>query len=267
MKKLKIGFLGPMGTFSHQAAVKILPGKNKLIPLLTIKQVFEKVNNQEIDLGIVPAENTIGGIVSETINCLVNYPLKVNGSFNMKIEHFLLGRTKNKKDIKIIKSHPQALEQSRAWLEKKLPKIELETTPSTIYPILENKDKNIGFIAPKIAAKIYNLNILAKNIEENKDNFTKFYLISLDNNKKLQKQLKANKTLILLAVYNRVGILRDILNVFTKENLNLTALHSIPSRAKPWDYLFFIEIQSLETKKALKAIQKYCPIIKVLGIT
>ena len=269
MKKLKIGFLGPMGTFSHQAAVKILSGKNRFIPLLTIKQVFEKVNNQELDLGVVPIENTTAGIVPETINCLINYPLKVNGSFNINIQHFLLGRTKNKKTLKIIKSHAQALEQSRVWLEKNLPQAKLETAPSTISPITEKTDKSIGFISSEIAAKIYNLNILAKNIQENKDNFTKFYLISNNINEKLQKQLKAKKTLILLSVYDRVGILRDILDVFAKEKLNLTAIHSIPSRVKPWDYLFFIEIQApfscLKIKKALKALQKYCLIIKLLG--
>ena len=271
MKKLKIGFLGPKGTFSHQAAIKILSEKNLFVSLPTIKQIFERVNNQEIDFGVVPVENTIGGIVSETINSLINYPLKVNGSFNVRIEHSLLSPTKNKRNIEIIKSHPQALEQCRGWLEKNLPKIKLETVPSTIFPILERKNKNIGFICSKIAAKVYNLNILAKNIEENRDNFTKFYLISSGIDKKLQKQLKAKKTLILLTVYNRVGILRDILDVFAKENLNLTAIHSIPSRVKPWDYLFFIEIQAplscLKIKKALKAIQKYCPVIKLLGTT
>ena len=268
-KKLKIGFLGPKGTFSHQAAIKILSEKNTFVSLPTIKQVFEKINDRELDLGVVPVENTIGGIVSETINSLINYPLKVNGSFDINIHHFLLSPLKNKRDIKIIKSHAQALDQCKSWLEKNLSKAKLETAPSTISPILERTDKNIGFICSEIAAKIYNLNILARNIEENKDNFTKFYLISSNIDKKLQKQLKAEKTLILLAVYNRIGILRDILNVFAKENLNLTALHSIPSRVKPWDYLFFIEIQApfccLKIKKALRAIQKYCPIIKPLG--
>jgi len=110
-KKLKIGFLGPKGTFSHQAAISIFSKKTKLVPLGTIKEIFEKVNSQDIDLGVVPAENTIGGIVSETINCLAEYPLKTSGSFNIAVHHCLLARMKDKKKIKIVKTHTQALSQ------------------------------------------------------------------------------------------------------------------------------------------------------------
>ncbi|MCK4782042.1 prephenate dehydrogenase/arogenate dehydrogenase family protein [Candidatus Parcubacteria bacterium] len=269
--KIKIGFLGPKGTFSHQAVRKVFPQKSKFITLGTIKEIFEKVNSQEIDLGIAPAENTIGGIVSETINCLAEYPLKISGSFNIAVHHCFLARTKNKKEIKTVKTHPQALSQCRDWLARNLPRVKLETSSSTTAPILENQDKEVGFIAGEIAAKEYGLNILAKNIEDSKDNFTKFYLITPDINKKFQKKLKAEKTLLLLAVYNRVGILRDILDVFAQNNLNLTSLHSIPSHLRPWDYFFFLEADVSypcpEIKKTIKQIEKYCSIIRVIGVS
>ena len=270
-KQIKIGFLGPSGTFSHQAAMQIFSRNSKFIPLPTIKEIFEQVHNQEIDLGVVPAENTIGGIVSETINCLINYPLKVSGSLNVSIHHCLLARTKNKRDIKVVKSHPQALCQCKNWLEKNLPKIKIETASSTTSPILKTTSKSIGFVCSKTAAKVYNLNILAKNIEGNKDNFTKFYLISPDINKEFQRQLKSKKTLILFAIYDRTGVLRDILNVFAEKNLNLTCLHSVPSLLQPWDYFFFLEVDvsypCLKIKKALKELEKYCSIIRVLGVS
>ena len=268
-KGLRIGFLGPKGTFTYRAALKIFSQDTKLIPFETVRDIFEAKNNQEIDLGITPAENTTGGVVFETINSLIEYPLKVSGSFNLRIRHYLLGRTKNKSRLKVVRTHQQALSQCKGWLRANLPKAKLESARSTIAPILETKDDTIGFIASKAAAKIYGLNILASNIEDSKDNFTKFYVITNDIDKEIQKKLKANKTLILYAVYDRVGILRDILDVFAKNNLNLTCLHSIPSRLKPWDYFFFQEVDSpypSETmKKTIKEIEKYCPIIKVIG--
>jgi chorismate mutase/prephenate dehydratase len=187
----------------------------------------------------------------------------------MAIHHCLLGRTKNKKIIKIVKTHPQALSQSRIWLEKNLSGVKLEVASSTTAAILENQDKSVAFVAGEIAAKEYGLDILAKNIEDNKDNFTKFYLISPDINKEFQKKLKAKKTLILFAVYDRIGILRDILDVFAKNNLNLTSLHSLPSRLRPWDYFFFLEVDILypcsKMKRIIKQLEEYCPIIRILG--
>ena len=269
-KRLKIGFLGPKATFSYQAATAFFVN-SKIIEFSTIKKVFNGINNHKIDLGIVPAENSISGIIPETINRLIEYPLKVTGSFDLPIHHCFLARTKNKKEIKIVKTHQQALSQCKDWIEKNLPRVKLETTSSTTAPILETKDKTIGFIASESAAKVYQLNILAKNIEDSKNNFTKFYLISNDINKALQEKLKAKKTLILFAVYDRVGILRDILDVFAKEKLNLTVLHSIPSQLKAWDYFFFLEADapypSLKIKRVIKKIEKYCPMIRVIGVS
>jgi len=267
----KVGFLGPKGTFSHQAILKIFTQKTQCVKAETITEIFEKVNSQEIDIGIAPIENTIGGIVSETINCLINYPVKVSGSFNMEIHQCLLARTKDKVDIKIIKSHPQALSQCKNWLTNNLPHAKTETTASTTAPILNTTDKTVGFIASEIAGKVYGLNILAKNIETTTNNLTKFYLILPDIDKLLQKKLGAAKTLILLAVYDRVGVLRDILNVFVKNNINLTALHSIPSLLRQWDYFFFLEIDtpypSTQTKIILQQLEQYCSMVRVLGIS
>jgi chorismate mutase/prephenate dehydratase len=268
-KKLKIGFLGPKGTFSHRAALEIFSEEYKFFLFSTIGEIFEAVNSKKINFGVVPAENTLGGIVSETINKLIKYPLKVTGSFNITIHHCLLARIKDKNRLKIIKSHEQALSQCRDWLEDNLPKVKLESTSSTTAPILENKSKDIGFIASSIAAQEYNLNILAKNIEANNDNITKFYIISKGINGKIKKKLNSKRTLILFAVKDRVGILRDILDIFAKNNLNLTSLHSIPSRLRPWDYFFFTEVQipiaSQKLKKVQKNLKKYCTMIRVIG--
>jgi len=250
----KVGYLGPKGTFSHQAALKI--SKN-FVAFESIRDIFEAVQNKKINFGLVPAENSLGGIVSETINNLINYNLKVSGSLNLKIHHCFLSKSKN---IKTIKSHVQAFSQCRNWLNKNYPKAKLESAPSTTACLI-NPEPSTGYIASEIASKIYNLKILYKNIEDSKNNITKFYLIS----KKLRKTEKAKRTLLLLAVKDRVGVLRDILDIFVKQNLNLSSLHSIPSRKKPWDYFFFVQVDSLEINKAAKQLNGLCQKIRILG--
>lgn len=271
---LKVGFLGPRATFSHQAALAVFSSGAKLIPFNEIKEIFEGVWQKEIDFGLVPAENTTAGIIPETINCLIEYPLKVTASYDLPIHQSLLSWGKSKTHLKIIKTNHQAFSQCRNWLEKNLPGVSFESSFSTTAPILEtleSKRKEIGFIANKMATKEYGLNILAENIEDSKDNITKFYLIAKDISKSITKKLKLKKTLFLLAVYDRVGVLRDILNVFADNNINLSSLHSIPSRLKPWDYFFFIQadipLTSQLLKKILPAIKKFCPIVRIIGLS
>lgn len=273
IKKASMGFLGPEGTFSWIAAKKISPQSFTLRPFLTIRDIFESINNFDIDFGVVPIENSIGGIVSETIYCLVDYPLYTLGSFKMPIHHCLLSKTKNLKEIEVVKSHPQALSQCRLWLRENLPSVLKVPTQSTVSPILEQKlKKTTGFIAPCIAGKIFSLNILAKNIEDNKNNFTKFLLVTRELNKDLLKKVTVDvkNTLLLFSVYDRPGILRDILSVFADKNINLSALHSIPSYSRPWDYLFFVEIEKpfapQEIKNILKELQRFCPFARIIGV-
>ncbi|MBT9149306.1 MAG: T-protein [Dehalococcoidia bacterium] len=270
-KSAKVGFLGPRGTFSNEVVNRIFSGQSKFIPLPTIKDVFEKVNKHEVHFGVVPIENSSTGIVSETMYNLINYPLKVNGSFNLHVHQCLLSRHKKKEDIKLVISHEQAFSQCKNWLEKNLPYAKKQSASSTIAPIIEKREENIGFIAPKIASEIYNLNVLNENIEDNKNNFTKFYVISNNTYKQFKKKLNTQKTIMLFTVYDRVGILRDILNVFSENKLNLTSLHSIPSQLGVWDYLFFIELESpyssIKTKKAIKELERYCALIRIIGVS
>lgn len=272
-ENLKIGFLGPKGTFSQQAALNVFPD-SKLLLFTEIKEVFKAVYQKEIDFGLVPAENTMAGIVSETINYLIEYPLKVTGSYDLAIHHCLLSWGKSKDDLKIIKTHYQAFSQCRNWLEKNLSKISFQSSQSTTLPILESlksKNKDLGFIASQLAAKEYNLNVLVKNIEDSKENITKFYIISENINKEIANKLKSKKTLILFAIYDRTGVLRDILNVFAENNINLSSLHSVPSKIRTWDYFFFTEadisLSSSILKKVLQEIKKFCPIVRIIGIS
>jgi len=270
LKKIA-GFLGPEGTFSWVAAEKFFPKNFFLKPLVNIKEIFKEILKKEISLGVVPIENSTAGLVSETVCSFIDYPVYALGSFEMPIHHSFASKGKQLKKIKIIKSHPQALSQCRKWLEKNLSQAVEELTQSTIAPVLEESSEITGFILPSLAAKKHGLNVLAENIEDSKKNFTKFFIIASSLKKSFFQKLnlKTKNTLLLISVYDRVGILRDILSVFADNNLNLTSLHSIPSRLKPWDYFFFLEVEvsinSEKIKKILKKLKEYCPLLRVIG--
>ncbi|MDP3052673.1 MAG: prephenate dehydratase [bacterium] len=270
-KNIKLAFLGPEGTYSHRAALDVFPNKTDLIACPTIAKIFEIINSGEFDFGIVPAENSSEGIIEETLDNLIDYPLSVLGSYNLDIHHCLLGRTDNFGKIKTIKSHFQPLAQCKNWLSKNFPQAILETTSSSTQAILSTNDLGTAFIASREAAKKYGLKILAENIEDKKSNTTQFYVLSKSVYPEISRQLKAKKTLILIAVYDRPGVLRDILNSFASREINLSKLHSRPSAVGRWNYYFFLEVEALpenkNLKEALKGIKKYCAVLRILGVS
>ena len=270
IKKAKIAFLGPEGTYSYQAAANIFP-KTALVSCPTITEIFEAINNNEVDFGLTPAENSSEGIIEETLDNLIDYPFSVVGSYNLAIHHCLLGRTGDLNKIRIIKSHLQPLTQCRNWLAKNFPRAVLESTSSSAQAILSTNDPAVAFVASREAAKKYGLKILAKNIEDKKHNATQFYLLAKSREPKISRRLKSGRTLILIAVYDRPGVLRDILNSFANRKINLTKLHSRPSAVGRWNYYFFLEIEGLpekeNLKEALKEIKKNCAVLRVLGVS
>jgi len=268
ISEYKVGFLGPEGTFSWEAAKKIFLKNNLLIPFENISDIFVAVAEKKINFSVVPIENRIGGLVSETINSFIDFPVFTIGSFKMPIHHFFASKEKCLKKIKIIKSHHQPLIQCSHWLKKNIPWVAQESFSSTVAPLKERLE-NVGFIVPYHIAKKYKLSILGKRIENAKDNFTQFLIIANQINNEIIKNFQSKNTLLLFSVYDKPGILRDILNVFADKNINLSALHSIHSYSLAWDYFFFIWVEkqyfSKEMKHCLKELEKYCPYIKLLG--
>lgn len=262
--------LGPKGTYSHLAAKQIFSSAANLVMLPTVMQVFKSVMDNEVKYGVVPAENSTQGIIQDTLDNLYDYPLNVVGSHKMAIRHCLLARTKDRQKITAIKSHMQPIAQCKDWLFVNFPNAKLIPEASSTGAILSTTEKSIAFIGNRESAEKYGLEILAENIEDNKNNTTDFYILSRNNNKQLSKQLKAKHTLLIITVYDRPGILRDVLNVFADRGLNLAKLHSRASRVKNWDYYFFLEVESLPDtalfKQALKEVNKYCSIVRVAGV-
>lgn len=268
-KQAKIAYLGPEGTYSHQVVTTAF-GKQiqQQIACDTVFAVFNSVLQGDTEFGIVPAENSLEGTVKGTLDYLADFSLVVVGSFAIPIHHQLASMEKDTDGIKTVVSHPQALAQCEEWLRAHLPHAKIVPTASTTAAMQHPKKKH-AYICSKNAANLYNLSILASSIHDNPHNTTRFYVIA---KKQISiKELSNKKTLIFLTVHNRVGILRDILNIFANHNLNLTKLESRPSQEKIWDYHFFVEVdEQYDSKRlanALKELATYCPVIRILGKT
>lgn len=264
--KFTMAYLGPQGTFSHQVATQLITKKTSLVSCKTIYDIFNMVASSKVNFGIVPAENSIEGTVRETLDFLTDFDLRVNLEIALEVHQNLLSKQLKLNEIKKVISHPQAIAQSRQWLEKNLPNADVEFSTSTISAINETKQKGVAIIGSSLAAKIYKLNILAKDIESKDLNITKFYIISKD---LFSLKKKPAKTLIFLTVFNRVGILRDILTVFANFDINLNKLESRPSKEKNWDYYFYVEVEAVTDEprliQALNILKQFCPMIKILG--
>ncbi len=264
----KIGYLGPEGTYTSIVTKNISNLKyHKLLPIQSIFQIFLSVENKEIDFGVVPAENSTEGTVRETLDWLLDFNVKVLAQVELPIVHNLLSFGKNIKNIDTIISHPQANAQCGKWIKENIPNAKIISAQSTVSEIEGNAgSENVAFIGSNEVAKKLNLNVLAKNIQDRSDNVTRFYVIS-----KQGKGLRLgnSKTLLFVSVFNRVGILRDILNVIASYDINLTKLESRPSREKAWDYGFFLELDvAAEEQKfteMLHVLREYCTQIKILG--
>ncbi len=263
---LKVACLGPLATFTHLAAQRHFGSFAKIIPVDSIKDVFESVLEGTAEFGVVPIENSNEGVVSYTLDMFMDVDLKVSAEIMLEITHNLLSRDGDIRKVKRIYSHPQAFAQCRNWLERNMPEVETVDTTSTAKAAeLAADDPEGAAIASDLAAKMYDLKFIKRSIEDNKNNFTRFLVISDEYPPPSGK----DKTSIMLSIKDKPGALFEVLTPFYKEKINLTKIESRPSKRKAWEYIFFIDVEGhIEEKKlreALKAIEKYCIFLKVLG--
>jgi chorismate mutase/prephenate dehydratase len=214
----------------------------------------------------VPIENSTEGAVNYTYDMFVDSDLKICSEIILKIQHCLLSKEKDIKNIKQIFSHPQSFAQCRNWLESNIPGIKLvEVTSNSKGAELAAKIKKSAAIAGELAATTYGLNILASNIQDISDNVTRFFIIG----NQINKITHDDKTSIMVSIKDRVGALYSLLRPFQTNKINLTNIESRPSKKKAWDYLFFVDFQGHidepEVKKALSEIETECGAVKVLG--
>ena len=263
---IKIAYLGPPATFTHEAAIKYFGQSVKYIPVSTIEDVFSEIITNRAKYGVVPVENTIEGIVNNTLDLLANYPLYINGEMIIDINLHLMSINPNINEIKKVYSHRHALAEAKDWLTKNLPNVQLIEVESTARAAeMAKDDYESAAIASQAASETYGLFILAKKIDRHIHNKTRFLVIGKT---KAQKS-NSNKTTFIFSVKNEVGALYRVLEIIYKYGINMTKIESRPSKKGVWDYIFFTDIEGHmedeNIKKALDEIKEISPFFKILG--
>jgi len=262
----KVAYLGPEGSYSHSAAIKQFGSSAHPFAVSTIEEVFQSVEKGEVDYGIVPVENSSEGAVKQTQQALLTTPLSVNGEVDLAIHHCLLSSQTQLESIQKIVAHPQALGQCEKWLENNMPWVTLEPVNSNALAAkMAMQDASLGAIASEQAAQVYDLNILEKHIEDQKDNTTKFWVIGCE----AAEASGEDKTAMVLSIPNKAGALLEILSSFASREISMTRIISQPALDKKWDYVFFIDIEGHlandQVKAALQEVAEQSAYFKLLG--
>lgn len=265
-KKLRVVYLGPEATFTHQAALKSFGRTADYIAVKSISDVFDEVSKSRCDYGVVPIENSTEGVVNHTQDMFVDSDNKICSEILLEISHYLLSRARGLKDIHKIYSHPQAIAQSRNWIEDNLPNATLVETASTAQAAqAARREPRTAAIASEHASELYNLKILASRIEDRAANVTRFLVIG----RNFSRPSGSDKTSILFSIKDKVGALRDMLVPFARHRLNLTKIESRPTKKRAWEYIFFMDFhghfQEKRVRMALSELEKDCVFLKILG--
>lgn len=253
-KKMKVVFQGIPGSFSHTAAVNLFGQDHIFIGVNQFRKIFELVKEKSADRGVVPIENSLAGSVYENYDLLSRFKLPIVGEYYLEIEHNLLGIEKSVdfKDIKEVYSHPKALEQcitffeKHPWIEKKL----FTDTAGAAKFVADSKDPTKAAIASENAAKLYKLPTLKKNIEDNPFNFTRFLVIASKN----PTHAKIDKCSLVFTVKHVPGSLVKALKVFADHTVNLVKIESRPIHGKPFEYLFYVDLEFSSNKDEMKSV-------------
>jgi len=238
-KKAIVSYLGPEATFTHQAGVEYFGHSAEYTPLESIDDVFSEVEKGRTTYGIVPVENSIEGAVFSTLDSFMKYNVKICGEIKLEITHNLVCRSGNLSDIQTVASHAQPLAQCREWLKKNIPSIPTLPVFSTgAAAQMAANNPNIGAITSSLAIKTYELQVVAKGIEDYRGNTTRFLVIG----KQSPDPSGVDRTSLLIGLIDRPGALNSILTVLSDENINLAKIESRPIKGKQWKYLFFIDM-------------------------
>jgi len=265
VKTQRIAYLGPEFSFTHLAAIERFGRSADLMPVSTIASVFEEVNRGHADYGLVPIENSTDGRVVDTLDMFTRLPLRICGEVQINVHHNLLARSP-RSEITEIYSKPQALSQCRDWLAKNMPHARLIEVTSTSTAAQLARDKpGAGAVASEQAAVEHELQILASEIQDNRDNVTRFAVIGDEAVSRTGK----DRTALLLQIKHRSGSLADALVAFKNAKINLTWIESFPLRSPEVGYLFFLDfeghVQDANVKRMIKQLESRAVRLETLG--
>ncbi len=264
-KTMRIAYLGPEATFTHQAAIRRFGSSLRYYPQKTITDVFNEVSKNRADYGVVPVENSTEGVVTHTLDMFVDSELKIVSQIVLPVQHCLLSRSK-KSQIKKLFTHPQALAQCRAWVQNNLPRTEIiETSSNARSAELAGKGKLCAAIAGSLAAEKYGVPVLEYDIQDNAANATRFLVLG----RQCSPPTGHDRTSLMISLMDKVGALHSALAPFRRYRLNMTKIESRPSKRKVWEYFFFIDcdghMSDRRVARAIADLEHQCSFVKVLG--
>jgi len=263
----EVAFQGEVGAYSEGAALQFFGTSITTTPCERLDDVFEAVEQGNVEFGIVPVENSLEGSISLSYDLLLESSLKVCGETGFRVAHCLIANPKTRLDlIEKVYSHPNALAQCKTFLKHL--EAELIPTYDTAGSVKMIKEKGItdgAAIASARAAEIYDMKIISSEIEDNPNNFTRFFILS-----KEDSQPSGNdKTSVVFSVKHKPKALYDFLQVFASRNINLTKIESRPTRRKPWEYNFYLDFEghreSKAAREALNDLERSSLFLKILG--
>jgi len=265
---MKVGYLGPEGTFSQSAVYKYFGHSVRALPLGMIDEVFHEVESGAADFGVVPIENSTEGTVNHTLDMFLTSPLKICGELEMRISQHLMGRMTSLEQVLRVSAHPQSLAQCRGWLKEYLPQAELHSASSNAEGARRARDEvGTAAIAGDTAAEVYGLTKLVTDIEDRPDNSTRFLVIG----RKLLAASGQDKTSLLLSTKDTddAGALQKLLEPLAANQINMTRIESRPSRQRKWHYVFFVDIDGHADDRrvatALARLKKRAQLFRILG--
>jgi chorismate mutase/prephenate dehydratase len=265
-RPLQIAYLGPAGTFTQAAALKHFGHAVQVGSMASIADVFQEVEAESADYGVVPVENSTEGVVNHTLDMFLRSSLQICGEVSLRINHNLLGKGQPLEALKTVYAHQQSLAQCRAWLDRHLPFVERVAVGSNAEAAkLAAEQGDTAAIASEMAAELYDLDRLAINIEDEPGNTTRFLVIGRHGTAPSGN----DKTSLLLSTRNEAGGLYHLLQPLAEHGISMSRIESRPSRRGHWDYVFFIDVighkDDPQMSKALVALRERAGMYKELG--
>lgn len=263
---LRVAFLGPEYTYSHEAARTRFGSSAEFVAQASIAAVFAALDTGRADFGVVPVENSTEGSVTLTLDLLIDTPLVIIGEVLLPIRHALMSREGDAAAIRLLYSHQQSLGQCRNYLAANFPHCKLEAVASNAAAAQRAAaEPAAAAIASEAAAAAYGLRVITRNIQDSAQNTTRFLVIG----RNPAGRSGTDKTSALFAVRDQVGALNQALNVFARNRINISKIESRPLRSRPWEYLFFVDLHGHREdpglKRALAALGRKALFLKVLG--
>jgi prephenate dehydratase len=273
MKKRRVGFQGALGAFSQEAVQQLLGGAVQVVPFEKFEDVFRALSKGKTDAAVIPIENTLAGSVHENYDHLLHFDFRIVAETNVRIVHNLMAAPGVRfKDVRRVYSHPVALNQCLDFFSShpRIERVPFYDTAGSVKMVIEKKLTDAAAIASSVAASIYGASILRRSIEDDRRNFTRFFLL----NGKLpvlpgRRADKHWKTSLVFTTRNIPGALFRSLSAFALRDLNLAKIESRPLRGKPWEYLFYVDLIGRETdervQNALRHLRENADFLRVLG--